>query len=117
MGEILFVTGGARSGKSRFAERLAADAGARVTYLATLEPLDEEMQHRIARHRADRPGEWITVEEPLDLVAALQVIGGSDTVLLDCLSLWVSNRLARARRGASANGHRGARGHARDRAR
>lgn len=93
MGEILFVTGGARSGKSRFAERLAAEAGAPVTYLATLEPLDEEMERRIARHRADRPDEWTTVEEPRNLEAALVAIAPGDTVLLDCVSLWVSNRL------------------------
>lgn len=93
MGEILFVTGGARSGKSRFAERLALDAATPVTYLATLEPLDEEMEHRVARHRADRPGGWTTIEEPRHLEAALAAIAPADTVVLDCLSLWVSNRL------------------------
>ena len=93
MGDILFVTGGARSGKSRFAERLATESGAPVTYLATLEALDEEMTHRVARHRADRPGGWTTVEEPFELGAALTAMDTADTVLLDCLSLWVSNRL------------------------
>ncbi len=93
MGDILFVTGGARSGKSRLAERLAGEAGAPVTYLATLEPLDEEMVERIARHRADRPGDWTTVEEPTDLGRAFGEIDGDATMLLDCLSLWVSNRL------------------------
>ncbi len=93
MGDIFFVTGGARSGKSRFAERLAAQTGAPVTYLATLEPRDEEMVERIARHRADRPGDWTTVEEPTDLGRAFAEIDGDATVLLDCLSLWVSNRL------------------------
>jgi len=93
MGEILFVTGGARSGKSRYAERLAANIGAPVAYIATLEPLDEEMEHRVARHRADRPAGWTTIEEPRDLGAALVAIDGGTTVLLDCLSLWVSNRL------------------------
>ncbi len=93
VGDLLFVTGGARSGKSRFAERLAADSEASVTYLATLEPLDEEMQHRVARHRADRPPGWATIEEPRHPGAALAAVDGATTVLLDCLSLWVSNRL------------------------
>ena len=96
MGEVLFVTGGARSGKSRFAERLAtqrAEAGAPVVYLATMEPLDEELQLRVARHRADRPASWSTVEAPLAIVEALRGIDDHACVLLDCLSLWVSNRL------------------------
>ncbi|WP_034386182.1 bifunctional adenosylcobinamide kinase/adenosylcobinamide-phosphate guanylyltransferase [Deinococcus sp. YIM 77859] len=89
---IVFVTGGARSGKSRFAERRAAAAGAEVTYLATAQALDAEMAERIARHRADRPASWLTAEEPLDVPAALQA-APTPTVLLDCLSLWVSNLL------------------------
>ena len=96
MGEVLFVTGGARSGKSRFAERLAiqrAEAGATVVYLATMEPLDDELRQRVARHRADRPASWDTVEAPLEIVKALRVIEDAACVLLDCLSLWVSNRL------------------------
>jgi len=96
MGEVLFVTGGARSGKSRFAERLAtqrAEAGAVVIYLATMEPLDDELRERVARHRADRPASWATVEAPLVIAEALQGIEDRACVLLDCLSLWVSNRL------------------------
>lgn len=93
MGEVLFVTGGARSGKSRFAERLAADGAAPVTYIATLEALDEEMADRIERHRDDRPAGWSTIEEPRDPGAALARVDAGTTVLLDCLSLWVSNRL------------------------
>ncbi len=96
MGEVLFVTGGARSGKSRFAERLAserAEAGSPVVYLATMEPLDEELLLRVARHRADRPASWATVEAPLAIVEALRGIEDGACVLLDCLSLWVSNRL------------------------
>jgi adenosylcobinamide kinase/adenosylcobinamide-phosphate guanylyltransferase len=93
VGDLVFVTGGARSGKSRFAERLAAASGTSVTYLATLEPLDEEMQHRVARHRADRPPGWATIEEPRHPGVALAAVDGAATVLLDCLSLWVSNRL------------------------
>ncbi|WP_102127213.1 bifunctional adenosylcobinamide kinase/adenosylcobinamide-phosphate guanylyltransferase [Deinococcus planocerae] len=87
---IVFVTGGARSGKSTFAERRAAAAGEAVTYLATAQAFDAEMEGRIARHRADRPGGWVTVEEPLGVPGALQA-ASTPTVLLDCLSLWVSN--------------------------
>ncbi|MFC4425095.1 bifunctional adenosylcobinamide kinase/adenosylcobinamide-phosphate guanylyltransferase [Deinococcus navajonensis] len=89
-GTLVFVTGGARSGKSAFAERRAAAAGTVVTYLATAQAFDEEMAARIGRHRADRPAGWHTVEVPLDVPAALTDAAGP-TVLLDCLSLWVSN--------------------------
>lgn len=87
---IVFVTGGARSGKSAFAERLAAASGGAVTYLATAQAFDPEMEARIARHRADRPPGWGTVEEPLNVPEALAA-APTPTVLLDCLSLWVSN--------------------------
>jgi adenosylcobinamide kinase / adenosylcobinamide-phosphate guanylyltransferase len=92
MGKITLVTGGARSGKSRWAESLAA-RGERVVYVATAEALDDEMAHRIAQHRARRPAHWATVEAPLDLATALTSIGPADAVLVDCLSLWTSNRL------------------------
>jgi adenosylcobinamide kinase/adenosylcobinamide-phosphate guanylyltransferase len=87
---IVFVTGGARSGKSTFAERRAAVPGEAVTYLATAQALDAEMTDRIGRHRAGRPAGWVTVEEPLDVPGALHA-AATPTVLLDCLSLWVSN--------------------------
>jgi adenosylcobinamide kinase / adenosylcobinamide-phosphate guanylyltransferase len=90
---LLYVTGGARSGKSRFAEGLAIQAGGHVTYLATAQPFDDEMQGRIGRHRADRPEEWTTLEEPLEVGTVLSSLHG--TVLLDCLSLWVSNLMLR----------------------
>ncbi len=88
---LMFVTGGARSGKSAFAEALASGAGAAVTYVATGEALDPEMTRRIAHHRQRRPAEWSTVEEPLHLAGALTAIEG--TALVDCVSLWVSNQL------------------------
>lgn len=89
---IVLVTGGARSGKSSFAERRAAESGEGVTYLATAQALDDEMAARIARHRAERPPGWLTVEEPLDAPRGLAQ-ATTPTVLLDCLSLWVSNLL------------------------
>ncbi len=94
----LFVVGGARSGKSRFAaERLPSDA--RIVFVATAEARDEDMAKRIARHRAERPPRWSTVEEPCDLVARLRGLdGASDVILVDCLTLWVSNLLLRGDR-------------------
>lgn len=93
MGTLTLITGGARSGKSAFAESLARDAARPVTYIATLEPLDEEMRDRIARHRARRPVAWRTVEATADLAAAVREAGEGDTVLLDCIAVWTSNRL------------------------
>jgi adenosylcobinamide kinase / adenosylcobinamide-phosphate guanylyltransferase len=90
---LLYVTGGARSGKSRFAEGLAKRAGGHTTYLATAQAFDDEMKDRIGRHRADRPAEWKTVEVPLEVGSVLAALSG--TVLLDCLSLWVSNLMLR----------------------
>lgn len=93
MGEIDFVTGGARSGKSAFAERLAARSGARVTYIATMEAGDEELVARVQRHREQRPEDWRTVEAPRDLASAIVDAAPADTLLVDCLSLWVANHL------------------------
>lgn len=95
---LIYVTGGARSGKSRFAEGLARQAGGPVTYLATAQAFDDEMTDRIERHRADRPASWTTREAPLDISPVLVPQVGTvqpGTVLLDCLSLWVSNRMLR----------------------
>ena len=93
VGALYFVTGGARSGKSAFAEALAVASSRQVVYLATMEPLDHELERRVARHREGRPAGWRTIEAPLDLFAALNNAGSEACVLLDCLSLWVTNRL------------------------
>ena len=88
---LTLILGGRRAGKSSYAQRLA-ESGGRVLFVATAEAGDEDMAARIRKHQADRPAEWGTLEEPLDLVGALgPVVGGYDTVLLDCLTLWVSN--------------------------
>ena len=94
----LLILGGARSGKSRFAvERLSPDA--RVVFVATAEARDEDMVKRIARHRAERPSRWSTIEEPFDLVSQLRGLEGAcDGILVDCLTLWVSNLLLRGDR-------------------
>lgn len=121
-GSLTLVLGGARSGKSTFAEQLATAwagqaaanaAGAapppsgagrvtpsasppagRVTYLATAQALDDEMRQRVARHQADRPGGWTTVECPLEVPAAVREhAAGTDVFLLDCVTFWVTNLL------------------------
>ena len=89
---ITFILGGARSGKSTHALRLGeASAGARI-FIATAEALDTEMADRIERHRAERQDRWETIEEPINISAAISkyAISGN-TVLIDCLTLWLSN--------------------------
>jgi len=87
---LTLVLGGARSGKSRHAETLLMRAPRPWVYVATAEPLDEEMQARIADHRARRGQGWETIEAPRDLPAALAHAGASP-VLVDCLTLWLTN--------------------------
>jgi adenosylcobinamide kinase/adenosylcobinamide-phosphate guanylyltransferase len=96
MGELVFILGPARSGKSRLAERLAAERGPNVLYVATLQPLDDEMRQRVANHRAARPQQWRTLEEPLAVADKLSAAGDHDACVLDCLTLWVSNLLIAA---------------------
>jgi adenosylcobinamide kinase / adenosylcobinamide-phosphate guanylyltransferase len=95
---LIVVGGGARSGKSRFAQTLAERLGPRRTFVATAEALDDEMAERIARHRSERGARFETVEAPVSLAEALGSCareGGPDVVLVDCLTLWVSNLLVR----------------------
>ena len=91
---LILILGGARSGKSAFAERLATDSRRTVAFIATATADDDEMRERIARHRASRSREWHTLEEPLDLAGALlQAYKLADVVLLDCITLWLGNML------------------------
>ncbi|MGH9843437.1 MAG: bifunctional adenosylcobinamide kinase/adenosylcobinamide-phosphate guanylyltransferase [Blastocatellia bacterium] len=91
---LTLVLGGARSGKSRYAQSLC-NSSARVIYIATARADDgagdHEMRERIARHRADRPAEWQTVEEPVDLSRAVRDVPVEATLLIDCATLWISN--------------------------
>jgi len=88
------VLGGARSGKSRFAETIIARTGLPATYLATAERRDGEMSARIDAHRDRRGDQWTTIEEPLDVAARISTLAGPGLVLLvDCLTLWLSNHM------------------------
>jgi len=96
-GRIIFVIGGARSGKSGFALRKASDTPGKKAYIATAQALDREMEERITRHRGERSGEWETFEEPIHIPALIQEITSThDVILLDCLTLWISNLLLAA---------------------
>ncbi|UTR13881.1 bifunctional adenosylcobinamide kinase/adenosylcobinamide-phosphate guanylyltransferase [Salipaludibacillus sp. LMS25] len=99
---IVFISGGARSGKSQFAESLAYDcfdesrqqgSEGKFIYVATARHTDHEMTERINRHRHERDEAWQTVEEPLDLLAAVMTAGNGDVILIDCLTVWLNNRL------------------------
>ncbi|MEN4751437.1 bifunctional adenosylcobinamide kinase/adenosylcobinamide-phosphate guanylyltransferase [Pseudomonas sp. Ps21-P2] len=91
---LQLILGGARSGKSRLAEKLASDSGLDVIYIATSQPLDGEMNQRVAVHRERRPAEWGLVEEPVELARVLRENAGEGRCLLvDCLTLWLTNLL------------------------
>ena len=91
---IQLILGGARSGKSRLAEQSALSSALPVTYIATAQAWDDEMQARIAHHQAQRPAEWLLIEEPLHLAERLQRIDqAGQMILVDCLTLWMSNLL------------------------
>lgn len=92
---VVLLIGGARAGKSEFALELASRWNGGVTFVATAEARDEEMAERIARHRLGRPEQWKTVEEPLELGAALRSLPVDECAIVDCLTLWVANLLER----------------------
>jgi adenosylcobinamide kinase / adenosylcobinamide-phosphate guanylyltransferase len=92
--QIILVTGGARSGKSQYAEQRAGELGGRRLYIATAEAKDEEMAQRIAEHKKRRGNDWTTIEAPTELSSALMgQRGRTDCALVDCLTLWISNLL------------------------
>ena len=95
MSKLVLILGGARSGKSTFAERLARQSGKPVAFIATATAEDEEMRLRIQRHRAARPAEWLTIEEPVDIASAItSAATRADVLLLDCMTLWLDNWLS-----------------------
>jgi adenosylcobinamide kinase/adenosylcobinamide-phosphate guanylyltransferase len=94
--QIILITGGARSGKSKYAEDRVLEMGRRRLYLATAEAKDEEMVQRIAAHKKRRGDSWTTIEEPVELAEALLAHRGkADGAVVDCLTLWISNLLLR----------------------
>jgi len=96
MGKIVFILGGARSGKSSYAIKLAKGHDKKVAFVATCLALDEEMKTRIGLHKKTRPGHWKTFEEPIDLVPLLkEITPGFDIVIIDCITLLISNLLSK----------------------
>jgi adenosylcobinamide kinase/adenosylcobinamide-phosphate guanylyltransferase len=102
MNKIQLIIGGARSGKSALAERYAKSSNFPVTYIATAQAFDSEMQQRIAQHQADRPDHWHLIESPLQLAKTIELAIADSSVaqqgiciLVDCLTLWLSNSLCK----------------------
>lgn len=93
MGKLILITGGARSGKSTIAEKMAGDLSDKVLYLATAVPFDEEMQARIEKHRQTRPAYWDTHEGYKNLDAVIEGAEGYDVLLLDCVTVMLTNLL------------------------
>ena len=90
---LSLILGGARSGKSAFAEALTTSANRPRAYIATSQAFDAEMEAKIAKHRQDRGPDWQTIEAPLDMEAALGEVAANSIVLVDCLTLWLSNQM------------------------
>src|SRR3989338_10555300 len=102
MGKITFIIGGARSGKSGLALRLAEEKGGKTAFIATAQALDKEMQKRIALHQKSRPGHWQTLEEPLRVSRLVKKIAHDfEVIIIDCLTLLISNLLLARRKEAS----------------
>ena len=99
MADIILVTGGARSGKSAYSETLAKSFSGSMAYIATCPIMDEEMARRVERHRQQRKNDgWITIEEELDLAGVIRQSAQYDTILVDCLTLWINNLMYHAER-------------------
>ena len=93
MAKIIFITGGARSGKSSFAEKLASTLGKDVLFLATAEALDKEMADRIKKHKSKRSSTWRTIEEPININILNKFRNFDGAIILDCITLWLSNMI------------------------
>lgn len=94
-GRLVLLLGGARAGKSTYALRLAQESNEAVCFIATAQALDDDMSTRIDRHRGERPAEWQTIEEPYEIARALRESAHASVVIVDCLTLFVSNWLLR----------------------
>ena len=91
MGKLIFITGGARSGKSQHATKLAKEIGDNVAFIATCVPFDTEMKKRVEQHRCLRPKDWKTIEAPIDVASALKNLDRFDAVIIDCITLFLTN--------------------------
>ena len=91
MSFLIFITGGARSGKSKLALQLAERTGGKVAFIATAQAGDDEMAERILIHKKSRPKEWTTIEEPIDIPSAISKVADHDVAIIDCLTLLLSN--------------------------
>lgn len=97
MSNFILITGGARSGKSTFAEQLAAHPGRPVIYIATAQVFDKEMAWRVQKHQQQRPSNWELIEEPFDIPSVLEGIRSENAViLLDCVTIWLSNLMLKS---------------------
>lgn len=106
MARIVLVTGGARSGKSDFAQGFAEKSKGPHYFVATCQPLDQEMKQRISLHQNQRsPAIWQTIEEPLELAQVITKINRKSTILIDCITLWISNLLHAAKAGGTVFDH------------
>lgn len=90
---LYFVTGGAASGKSTFAEKVVRATGKPKTYVATMQPYDDEMRAKLEKHQQQRGGDWTTIEAQIDIVSVLDQASADDIILLDCVTLWLTNVL------------------------
>jgi len=98
MSELILITGGVRSGKSTYAQKIAESSGAKVFYIATAEALDDEMEKRIKSHKKSRPKAWTTIEEPVNIAKIVNTLPfGNNMVILDCLTLLISNLIHKNR--------------------
>jgi adenosylcobinamide kinase / adenosylcobinamide-phosphate guanylyltransferase len=100
MAKIILVTGGSRSGKSTYAQKLAESLPGKRAFVATCPVIDDEMQERVRKHQQAREGgHWQTIEEPLELARVMETSPGPDILLVDCLTLWINNLLYQAEQG------------------
>ena len=93
MRKIRLIVGGVRSGKSNYAVELAKESNKKVYFLATCSPLDIEMEKRIENHKKNRPHNWVTIEENINIIDRLKSIQEDNLIIVDCLGLWISNML------------------------
>ena len=91
MGKVVFITGAVRSGKSNLAVELGKKSLKKVVFLVSCAPLDEEMKERVVKHKQARPGDWKTIEEPINAAAVIKIAKADELILFDCLTLWITN--------------------------